>query len=296
MLASVALLALPYFATWGAGKGFFACYDATQYSRDGSDQSIHGYSLGISGNTPYKLPDCQNPKDEGQANLCQQRRSADSAAKQACLAEWQAAFLGWALIAAISGAFYAGRAARWTEESARAARDQATIAQRTMMASLGASVILRAPHYGVVHDALTKEPIVWKFWVEWENIGGTQTQDMVGKIIAEISDKELPFAHEFNDTTGDEIGQAVIAPKSTILSGTLSVRSIVIDEIAARKKFLYLFGWTEYSLIIPETPRYRVDFCLNVIFEGGSRTNEGGVTFTIHGPRQGQREIHQKAQ
>lgn len=116
------LFLLPHFIDGLTGKGLLRCYSLRLHMPDGSDGSRPAYTIAPSFSAANLVLRCQAPRSLEQANLCQQRRLADSAVQSTCLLAWQtvASFLsvlllGFATWFARSAAIYSKKAAKEAE-------------------------------------------------------------------------------------------------------------------------------------------------------------------------------------
>lgn len=226
--------------------------------------------------------------EKGARDYCVQRRAAIATERQAVIADIALWLGGFTLAAAVFAAIFARYAAIATDRSAYEAKRSANVAESSLIATLGASVIVRNYRDSPVIDREDKV-VAWRFWVEWENIGTTQTKDMESIVVGTTSLKAFPDDHVFSNS--DKPGKGVIGPRSTINSGTLTIPAKLVEDMLVGKAFYYFWGWSEYSLTIPDTPRYRVEFHTRIVFNGDPLAKQGGATFEMHGTQQGQREV-----
>jgi hypothetical protein len=120
LAAVLTLYALMLVASGIAGEGIFGCDNAKQYRADGSSKAISGFSLTPRTEADFREPNCASPQSKDYADLCQQRRAADSAAEASCYAGWQTAIAFFGLIGIAATVFFAWRAVRWAKEAAEA--------------------------------------------------------------------------------------------------------------------------------------------------------------------------------
>ena len=69
--------------------------------------------------TPYEAPNCAEPKDDKQDDLCQQRRMAQAADEAACIARWQFWISLFGLGGLLGTVVYAAKSARAASQAAR---------------------------------------------------------------------------------------------------------------------------------------------------------------------------------
>lgn len=126
----VALLALAVWlaSEYAAGRNPIGCYYTHQQQRQATGNQNQGVAPGSGATTLNYQSRCEKPKDEKEADFCQQRRMADAAEYANCLAVWQL----WVSIIGIGGLIatisYSAIAARAATASATSAQANATTA------------------------------------------------------------------------------------------------------------------------------------------------------------------------
>jgi len=113
-------------------------------------------------------------------------------------------------------------------------------------------------------DDLLGDPITYTFRPVWQNSGNTQTKNMVTMVAIELSDSII--SDQFDFTAAKTATQpALIGPKSQIRGGTeRPITAAEMVEVAAGKKFLYLWGWARYEDIFPDTKPHLTRYCTQV--------------------------------
>lgn len=141
--AVLTIYAGTFIASWVAGEGIFGCNKAKQYSAEGSSKVIDGFPITpLRVGAEYEEPNCTRPKNKDYADLCQQRRMADSAAESGCYAGWQTFFALLGLLGVGGTVYFAWKAVRYAKEAASSgrdaakhARDSAEVARDALIAS-----------------------------------------------------------------------------------------------------------------------------------------------------------------
>jgi hypothetical protein len=105
----------------------------------------------------------------------------------------------------------------------------------------------------------------------WKNSGHTQTRRMKTRVNSEFRDTPLPEDFDFRGALAAE-APALLGPGAVITGGfDRSYTSTDLDEIKDRKKYLYVWGWTEYNDIFPNTPKHITRYCSQVKVFGDTR-------------------------
>jgi hypothetical protein len=150
-------------------------------------------------------------------------------------------------------------------------------AERAFVASRRAFVYV--PDIAPSWERNPETGVVWYgFRPRWANAGETQTRDMVCRVNAEYRDDFLPIGFDFAASHGPAMPHT-LGPKSVSTGGLArSFSDAEMREIVAGRKFLFLWGWAEYSDIFPGTPRHISRYCAQVRAFGDPSNPEGGPT------------------
>lgn len=106
----------------------------------------------------------------------------------------------------------------------------------------------------------------------WKNSGNTQTRDMVTMVAAELRDSPLPANFDLTASPSRPV-PALVGPQSTILGGSFRTFTVAeMEDVAAGRKFLYLWGWARYRDIFPDTPEHITRYCTQVLASGNLRS------------------------
>jgi hypothetical protein len=117
----------------------------------------------------------------------------------------------------------------------------------------------------------------WRLRPMWRNSGDTAAVDVMVHAECEIRNTALPVGHRFNYSITNEpkgfLGPGVentggIAP--TASQAAITPQDILDSQ--AGRKFIYLWGWTRYSDVFPDTRRHITKFCWIIMTQGDPLT------------------------
>jgi hypothetical protein len=117
----------------------------------------------------------------------------------------------------------------------------------------------------------------WRVRPYWRNTGDTAAKDVMVHAECEIRNTALPVGHPFNYSVTNEqrgfMGPRVdnvggIAPAMT--QAAITAQDLV--DAQAQRKFIYLWGWTRYNDVFPNTPRHITKFCWLIQTQGDPLT------------------------
>lgn len=113
--------------------------------------------------------------------------------------------------------------------------------------------------------------------IDWVNSGSSPTQFMVQGINVKITDQDLPENFSFPDFQYQRLIRSVLGPGAELRSGSIDLSIIQISAQIAGTHRIFLWCWTEYDDIFPETPRHRTEHCFEIKITGTAARPE--VTF-----------------
>ncbi len=203
-----------------------------------------------------------------------------------CLFDWLTGAVVWAsenaiifaaVISAIATCFIAGFTvvlARVTGKQAKLTKAAAEIARDALVVGNGAFVFVPDIRWNwhTEPSDLEGDIAFYTFRPIWQNSGNTQTKNMVTMIAAEFRTSALPL--DFDFTAAPNITPpALIGPRSSIVGGSEHPFSVAnMEDIAAGRMFLYLWGWAKYQDIFPNTPAHITRYCCQVQAGGNLRS------------------------
>jgi hypothetical protein len=150
----------------------------------------------------------------------------------------------------------------------RATLKTARIAERALIDTERPFVFpheMRAPF--VIH-ARTKAIVKWNFSIVWKNSGAVPAMSVYTYFGMHISSILLPDDFVFTEENDTRFVKSVIGPDTLTESGPIPIRAENLEQIIREPQYLYFWGWAEYDDALPSTPRYRTEFCRQVIIHG----------------------------
>ena len=120
-------------------------------------------------------------------------------------------------------------------------------------------------------DKHTKKIVAWQITIEWTNSGDTPTKNMRSCItkLAVLKNGEIPLEipdhYDFRDVDAAE-RPTLMAPKASILSGSIEINPDDIQKMIKRTQRTYIYGWADYNDVFKGTRRHRIEFCNEIIF------------------------------
>lgn len=172
------------------------------------------------------------------------------------------------------------------QTAATAAGKAANIAERALSAGQRAFVAFLTLNHAATINYKTNKVMQWSFVPTWRNAGNTPTRNLVTHDSLMIFDGEMPKDWDFPDIWAQQsipeervptpLG---ISPQHTIFGEALGVPIEVMEDVIAHKKSLYMWGWTAYSDIFPETKRHITRFAVQ-IFIGGNPHDIKRISFS----------------
>ena len=125
----------------------------------------------------------------------------------------------------------------------------------------------------------------WHFEVIWKNFGKRSPKDLIGISSYDLRENPIPDDFEFPNKileNGPPKKQKIfIGPEVLVPGAALTVPVFEAREIAAGRKHLYVWGWSEYSDGFTGTPRRRSEFACKIEWRGlPDDPNPNGVAVT----------------
>jgi hypothetical protein len=124
-----------------------------------------------------------------------------------------------------------------------------------------------------VHDIAT-DTYSRRFRPHWKNTGSTPTKRLTTHVECEIRNTPLPDGYVFTATNA-HIGRGVIPPQSDVYGGAAPLAAIQPQDLVAAQnlqRFIYLWGWTKYFDVFPNTPEHITHFCWYITVGGDPMT------------------------
>jgi len=175
------------------------------------------------------------------------------------------------------------------QESSAAARMSAQVAERSLVLTQRATVIVHEPKAIWLRDG-SEKLVGCRLFVTWHNVGSTPTRDMVAAVAGLALDKRPPLDYVIPKANARHQA-TTMGPNSIMSSGHINLPMGLIADILQRRKHYLFCGWADYNDVFPNTPRRRAEFCYRLDFEGDLETQHIQAAFHIHGERNCQREI-----
>jgi len=169
------------------------------------------------------------------------------------------------------------RRLRQTVDEMRKSADAQYQAQRAFVAFITVEPVAFA-------DLKTLDVTQYAFAPQWKNTGNTPTRDLTTHVSCRIFENELSNDWDFPDiwskaSQGFRVrGRFGISPQNTIIGEAIGLSVQDINDVIARKTWLYMWGWTAYSDIFPDTKRHITRFAVQIQIIGNSRDPKG-LTF-----------------
>jgi hypothetical protein len=111
----------------------------------------------------------------------------------------------------------------------------------------------------------------WRFRPRWRNTGSTPPRRLTTHVECEIRNTILPKGYAFNHDNG-QIGTGLIPPHAETFGGIAPQGAAItpqdIVEAEHFRRFIYLWGWTKYFDVFPETPEHITHFCWLITIVG----------------------------
>jgi hypothetical protein len=166
-------------------------------------------------------------------------------------------------------------------ESSAAARTSAEVAQRGLVLTQRATVVVKEPKAVWLWDE-EQGLVGCRLFVTWHNVGSTPTSNMLAAIMGQALEKRPP--QDYVVAKGSPRIQPVMAgPNSSVNGSHINIPVELVADIIDHKAHYLLRGWAEYDDVFDNTPRHRVEFCFLVEFEGDLDARKVQALFHIHG-------------
>jgi len=154
-------------------------------------------------------------------------------------------------------------AANAARDGARAARDSADVSKIAMVAGERAYVH-HAGCRAISHLNPANATVFWRIRPLWTNAGNTPARKAEIYAHYELRDSPLPPEYAF---TRQELPltETMIAAGAVIESGPRDISGQELLDIAAGRKFFYIWGIARYRDVFPETPERVTKFCVQAL-------------------------------
>jgi hypothetical protein len=170
------------------------------------------------------------------------------------------------------------------------AADAAKQSADALVTAERAYVSVKQPETKLIFDHQSRTLISLRVWVVWKNSGSTPAGPMRSLIGATFTPDATTFTFPDADKPDPEIIQMVLGPEAEITSGWVDIGAEQVRGIVDQTGHEFVWGWTIYRDVFPNSPEHLVEFCYKVSIEGSVvLTNEGKVDastrFSLHGNR-----------
>lgn len=219
-------------------------------------------------------PACKYPNDQ---TKCEERKSFWQRTKTDPIALYTlvlAIFTGLLALVAVFQIILMFRAETTSTKAADAAEKAANVAERALIAGQRAFVAFVTLNHVPSIKYKTNQMMQWSFAPIWKNAGSTPTRGMTAHVSIRIFDGELPKDWDFPDIWSQALQEPVplgISPQSSISGDAIPVSLEAVDDVIARKKSLYMWGWAAYSDVFPDTKRHITRFAVQIEISGNAR-------------------------
>ena len=220
-------------------------------------------------------PNCEQPRDSGDAAVCEQRRLTKALEDSVALAASQL-WLGVFGVASILGALaLSAWAAMAASRAAGAARDQARMSRESLVGSERAFVFVQNFHAEPVHDPTEDNKLLgWNIFVEWKNSGKTATRSCVQRANYKEFSRPISADFDFPNLEVNEYQWLLIGPNASVQSGKYFIPIDKVAKIRAGDLHAYLWGWIEYNDVFPNTARHRTEYGYKIIASAGAAPDQ----------------------
>jgi hypothetical protein len=177
-------------------------------------------------------------------------------------------------------------------ESSAAARTSAEVAQRGLVLTQRATVVVKEPKAVWLWDE-EQGLVGCRLFVTWHNVGSTPTSNMLAAIMGQALEKRPP--QDYVVAKGSPRIQPVMAgPNSSVNGSHINIPVELVADILDHKAHYLLRGWAEYDDVFDNTPRHRTEFCYLVEFEGDLDARKVQALFHVHGKHNRHYDCHAK--
>ena len=172
-------------------------------------------------------------------------------------------------------------AVRAAQESSAAARQSADVAQRGLVLTQRATVIVGEPKAVWLRDG-SERLVGCRLLVTWQNVGTTPTKDMTAAV-AGLAVEKPPARNGVFPEAKARLEPAIVGPNAAINSSHINLPIGLVADILRHRRYYLFGGWAEYNDVFEHTPRHRVEFCYWLEFEGELDAQRLQARFHIHG-------------
>lgn len=111
------------------------------------------------------------------------------------------------------------------------------------------------------------EDVGWAFTIEWRNSGQTRARNFSSHVNWDTYldfEGDLPPDFAFEDKGKPQAGAAYVPPNDSTLSDVLFISAPILDAVRTGQLRLYVWGWTTYRDIFPNSPDRETQFCFEL--------------------------------
>jgi hypothetical protein len=223
------------------------------------------------------------------------------------------------IIAAFTGLIFIVGALQWDalRDQVRKLKESIDIAERALIATEPAFLF----NHGLAMNSITGvdgKIKGWRFIFNWKNAGTTPARRVLMHTSLHVTDVPfdpanpdpddpdlggLPVEFDYPDTYGfrEPTGQVAVSigPQGEMAGNPKVVETAELLLAYRRRRRIFIYGWTTYNDIFPNTPRHRTEFCFDVIVVANPESEIAGIsTFLMvaYGPHNGaETECYRKA-
>ena len=180
--------------------------------------------------------------------------------------------------------------AETAETQARTAQSTLQTMQDTARRQLRAYVHLnsaaipgdRLPDTMGAYGAIPGKIHTFRLTVTLENSGQTPTRHALIAMNYEAMVQRIPDDFKFSDPPSERIEHANIGPSAKFLTPVIDVPADDVAQALMGSKYLYAWGWIEYSDVFPNSPRHRTEFCFQIVPDKGPPSADTSLRFVNH--------------
>ena len=183
---------------------------------------------------------------------------------------------------------HAGEQADANHIAAIAAQDAAATAKESLR-SVQRALVVPLPHFSPIYKPNTTELQAIEIQPQVTNSGVTPTKNLLLHASEQyLQTPDLPADFAFPDLwdagTPHVATHFFLGPKDTAATHTIVLQRPIVEAIADKKVFLYLYGWARYNDIFPGTKEHITKYCWRIDFRRQYQNQSGDESFKTETP------------
>jgi hypothetical protein len=168
-------------------------------------------------------------------------------------------------------------------------KESIALSRHALTSTERAFVFPKAVQFAASLNVATEQIHHWGVSIQWENSGKTPTRYLRHYFNLEVRPDLLPDDFDFPDlpipgTQRPAISiPTLIGPNSSIASDSIDVSIEQMNEIKDGIAHCYIWGWSEYDDVLPDTRRHRTEFCYKIKVGGDPRDpHRSSIGWNMH--------------